>query len=373
MNSFFRRWEKADLPFLLATIALLVLGLVFLYSATCVMASEKFGDSFYYLKRQGSFALLGLLAMTIIQGGNYQRFCRLGAPLVIISLLCFSLLLVSGIGDEANGAVRWLKIGWLRFQPAEFAKIACVLYMSWALSKKGDQVKTFTYGILPMFVVCGSMLIFLLAQPDLGNAVVLGVITLAMLFLAGARVSYLAVFIVGSLPVLYFLIMGAEYRKRRMLAFLDPWHDPQNTSYQIVQSFTGFFKGGLWGQGLGNSQEKLYFLPEVHTDFIGSVVAEELGFIFFVALLCLFAFLIFRGLLIGARAQSKSGFLLAAGCSTLLGLQIVLNLSIIMGLLPTKGLPLPFVSNGGSSLLATLILCGLILSVSSGDRLKSSP
>lgn len=372
MNKVLKRWENTDSLFLLATVILLMLGLVFLYSSTCVMAQEKFGDSFYFLKRQILFAAVGVIGMYFIQGSNHEIFSRMGAATVLISIFLFGLLFVPGIGEEANGAVRWFSVGPIRFQPGEFAKIACVLYMSWALSKKGEKVKSFKYGVLPMLVVSGSLLIFLLAQPDLGNAVVVALLTLAMLFIAGARTSYLLIGVFSAIPTLYWLIMGAEYRKRRLLAFLDPWSDPQNTSYQIIQSFTGFYKGGIWGQGLGNSQEKLYFLPEVHTDFIGSVIAEEIGFVGLVAIILLYIFLILRGFIIGARSKSKSGFLLASGCATLLGVQAFLNLAIIMGLLPTKGLPLPFVSHGGSSLVATLILCGLILSVSRKNNCERS-
>ena len=194
--------------------------------------------------------------------------------------------------------------------------------MSCALSRKGDQVKSFTYGILPMALVGGVLLGMLLLQPDFGNAVVVGAMTVAMLFLAGARVSYLLGGVLACLPFLGYFLMGEAYRRKRILSFLDPWNDPQNTSYQIIQSYTAFYKGGLWGQGIGNSQEKLYFLPEVHTDFVGAVAAEELGFIGFVIFCALFAFLIFRAFHIAGKSRSRSSYLLAAGCGCLLGLQV---------------------------------------------------
>jgi cell division protein FtsW len=222
-----------------------------------------------------------------------------------------------------------------------------------------------------MGLVAGLLVGLLMLQPDFGNAMVLLFVSGVMLFLAGGRVAYLLGAAAVCAPIAWALVMGAEYRRRRLLAFLDPWADPQNTSYQIVQSFTAFFSGGWWGQGLGNGQEKLHYLPEVHTDFIAAVVGEELGFVAVILMILAFLLLLYRGYRIAMNASDRSGFLLAAGCTTLIGLQVVLNLGVVMGLLPTKGLPLPFISHGGSSILMSFLACGLILSVAKKGAISS--
>ncbi len=366
-----------DIGFFSTLLLLTGLGLVMVYSASGVMALDRYNDTWFFLKRQAAFVGVGLFLMMAISATDYRRVVKAGGWVLIVAIIGLILTLIPGLGANVNGAQRWLNVAGIRIQIAEFTKIALILYMTWALVRKGDQVRSFTYGILPMGVVTLVISGLLMKQPDFGNTVVLILIAGTLIFLAGGRIGYLVGAVLCCVPVTYFLIMGAAYRKRRLLAFLNPWDDPQNTSYQIVQSFTAFFSGGLLGTGLGNSKEKLYYLPEVHTDFIMSVVGEELGFIgVFGTILC-FGFLILRGFRIALRASDPTGFLLAAGCSTLLGYQIILNLCVVMGLVPTKGLPLPFLSHGGSALIATFIACGLIQSV--GRRahmqgaLKNSP
>jgi cell division protein FtsW len=362
-----RRLEIPDLVFFAAVLALAGLGLVMVYSASSVVALERYGDSWYYLKRQAVFLLGGFFCLGACLATDYHRWIRSGGWLLGAAILSLVLLHVPGLGVTVGGALRWLNLGGFRFQPSEFAKLACIIYMSWALVRKGDNVRSFTYGLLPMVIVAGVLAGLCLTQPDFGNAVLLALIAGAMIYLAGGRMGYLLGLVLLSAPIAWSLIMGAEYRKRRLLSFLNPWEDPLNSSYQIVQSFTAFFSGGLWGRGLGNSQEKLFYLPEVHTDFVAAVIGEELGFIGITALILCYLFLVLRGYRIAARAADRSGFLLAAGCTTLLGLQALLNLCVVMGLLPTKGLPLPLVSHGGSSLMVTFIACGLILSVGRGQ------
>ncbi|MBS1984727.1 MAG: putative lipid II flippase FtsW [Bdellovibrionales bacterium] len=362
-NSPSHRFQVPDLLFFTVVLLLAGLGLVMVYSASSVSALEHFGDSWYYLKRQAAFSGAGIVCMFLVMNANYHRWIKWGGWILGCSILSLILIHVPGLGHRAGGALRWLSLGGIRLQPAEIAKLACVLYMSWALVRKGSNVSTFTYGLLPMLLVAGLMAGLLMLQPDFGNAVVLVSLAGVMLFLAGARVSYLGGAVLGALPLVYLAVMGEDYRRRRFLAFLNPWEDPSRTSYQIVQSFAAFFSGGFWGRGLGNSQEKLYYLPEVHTDFVGSVIGEELGFVGVAAVIVAFWILIVRGYRMALRAQDPSGFLLAAGCTTLVGLQALLNLMVITGLAPTKGLPLPFISHGGSALLMIFVACGLIQSV----------
>ena len=363
MNAFLRRMHIPDLFFFSIVIGLASLGLLMVYSSSSVTALDRFDDSWFYLKRQAVFLIAGFTCMFLVLATDYHRWVRAGGWLLGASVLSLCLLFVPGLGHRVGGGLRWLSFGGVGLQPAEFAKLACILYMTWALVRKGDSVRTFTYGLLPMGLVAGVLAGLLLMQPDFGNAVVLVFIAGVLIYLAGARISYLIGIVLWALPVMWALIMGTEYRKRRLLAFLDPWNDPRNTSYQIVQSFTAFSQGGLFGTGLGNSKEKLYYLPEVHTDFIGSVLGEELGFVGLTVVILCFLMLVIRGYRIAMRAPDPTGFLLAAGCSTLIGIQAMLNLCVIMGLVPTKGLPLPFFSHGGSAVLVMFIACGFIQSV----------
>jgi cell division protein FtsW len=367
---FLNKIQIPDVLFFSVLIILSGLGLVMVYSASSITAWDRFQDSAFYLKRQSLFLVCGLLSMFFIMATDYNRWVKWGGYILGFTSLLLVLVFIPGFGHKAGGAQRWIDLGGFAVQPGEFAKLSCILYMTWALVRKGENVKSFTYGLLPMGLVAGLLAALLLKQPDFGNAVVLFLISGVLIFLAGARISYLIAVIVWSLPVLFVLIMGVDYRRKRLMTFLDPWSDPQHTSYQIIQSFTAFFQGGISGTGLGNSKEKLYYLPEVHTDFIGSVLGEELGFLGVVLVVGLFLVLIIRGYRIAGRAADATGFLLAAGCTTLIGLQALLNFCVILGLVPTKGLPMPFFSHGGSALLVTLISCGFIQSVARKSQLE---
>lgn len=367
------RFQIPDTVFFSIVLVLSALGLVMVFSASSVTAIDKYDDSMFFLKRQLLFLITGFLVMIFVSCTDYHRWVRLGGWALGLSALLLLLTYVPGFGVKAGGATRWLNLGGVRLQPGEFAKIGAILYMTWALVRKGENARTFTYGLLPMGVVTAVLAGLLLKQPDFGNAVVLVFLAGVLMFLAGARISYLLAIVLWSLPVLWALVMGSDYRRKRLLAFLDPWSDPQHTSYQILQSFTAFYSGGIFGTGLGNSKEKLYYLPEVHTDFIGAVVGEELGFIGVTLVVLAFFVLVIRGYRIAMRASDSMGFLLAAGCTTLIGIQALLNFCVILGLLPTKGLPLPFFSHGGSSLIAILFACGLIQSVGNKAHLNGPP
>ncbi len=370
MNKILNRIHIPDLLFFSAVLFLAGLGLVMVYSASSVVALEKFGDSLYFFKRQALFVIAGLVAMFFIIASDYRKWVKSSRWILALSIFTFILLFIPGIGHKVGGARRWISFAGFSFQPAEFAKLACILYFTWALVRKGAQVKSFTYGILPTGLVAGAFAFLLLRQPDFGNAVLLVTLSGILLFLAGGRLTYLFGVVLCALPVVYSLIVGADYRKRRLLGFLDPWSDPQNTSYQIIQSFTAFYHGGFFGAGLGNSQEKLYYLPEVHTDFVGAVLGEELGFVGVILVLGAYGVFMLRGYRIALRSRDSSGFLLAAACTTLVGLQAALNLMVIMGLLPTKGLPLPFISHGGSALVVSFVAAGFVLSVGRSAQLE---
>jgi cell division protein FtsW len=358
-----KRIQIPDFYFFFLVLLLSAFGTIMVYSASSVVALDKYGDSIFYLKRQLTFLLGGFFCLWIILETNYERWMSWGAWILAAALGSLILVYVPGIGVRVGGGLRWISLAGFRLQPAEFSKLALVIYMSWALARKGEAIRSFYYGFLPMLLISGTFSFLVLRQPDFGNATILMLIALTMIFLAGGRIGYLAGLVLAAAPIVFAVMTGEEYRRRRILAFLNPWDDPQNTSYQIVQSFTAFFSGGMWGRGLGNSQEKIHYLPEVHTDFIGAIVGEELGFIGTTLMVSIFFLLIYRGFQIARHAKDQAGYLLASGCTCIIGYQFVLNMAVVTGLLPTKGLPLPLISHGGSSLISTLMACGFILSV----------
>jgi len=291
---------------------------------------------------------------------NYQLWRKLVYLLLIGSLLSLILLLIPGVGNEVSGSSRWLKFAGFSLQPAEFAKLALVIYLAHSLSKKQQEIR-----FLPKVIVSGVFVLLIIAQPDFGTAMILAAIALTLLFAAGLKLRHLLSGILLSLPAIYLMIVRVDYRKKRILAFLNPWKDPTNSGFQIIQSFLAFGSGGLWGMGLGRGRQKLFYLPDAHTDFIFSVIGEELGFLGVVAILTLFLILILRGIKISLSAPDPFGSYLALGITLMIGLQAMVNFGVSLGLLPTKGLTLPFISYGGSSLIVSLIGAGILLNISS--------
>jgi len=368
------REERGTLPvptydriLLWAVLGLTTLGMVMIYSSSAVTAAEKLGDAFYFVKRQLATAGAGLLLMVLAMRLGYRRLEGLAYPLLLLSLVALVLVLVPGIGHLAGGARRWIRVGGMGFQPAELAKLAIVVYLARSLARKKEKVRTFSIGFVPHTLVVGLFSLLLLAQPDFGSAVLLGVLLFVMLFCAGAKISWLVGSVLLSIPVLFHLIATEEYRLRRFLAFLDPWKHRQDIGYQVAESLTSVGSGGLLGQGLGAGKKKLYYLPEAHTDFVFSVIGEELGLVGIALLVFLFGVLVWRGIRAAFLASDAFGAYLALGCTALIGLQAVLNMLVVLGLLPTKGLALPFVSYGRSALVVSLWAAGMLLSISSGS------
>jgi len=347
---------------------LLAIGITMVLSTSYLYAQERFGDGTYFFRKQFIAAGIGLGALFItalIPPAAYRRFVY---PLLAIVLLLLIMLLTPGIGVVRGGARRWLGLGGFVFQPAELAKLSLVLYLAHSLAKKSDKITTFSIGVLPHLVVGGIFIGLIVMEPDLGTAVTLGLLLFLMLFVAGARPSHLALIGLAALPVVAFAVTGKEYRMRRLLSFLDPWADASNSGFQIIQSYIAFGSGQLWGRGLGESRQKLFYLPEAHTDFIFSVIGEEMGLLGALAVLALFAVIIMRGLRLAGRIEDPFSQHLAFGLTTLLALQALIHMGVVMGLMPTKGLVLPFISYGGSAMVINLIEAGMLLSLSRGRR-----
>jgi cell division protein FtsW len=349
-----------------AVLLLLTFGVVMVYSASAVYAGARLGDGLWFFKRQACGAVAGLVALLIAMKVGYRRLEVLAVPLVVISIALLVLLHVPGLGHAAGGARRWMKLGPLTFQPSEIAKISLVLWLARSLSKKGERIRIFAIGFLPHLVMLGLLAALLLWEPDFGTTVVLGCVTFALLFVAGARLTYLFALIGAAAPVVAFLVWHSRYRLQRVLTFLDPWKDPQGHGYQTVESLLGFGAGGSFGVGLGESHQKLFFLPAAHTDFILSIVGEELGFAGVAAVLVLFGVLVWRGVKAAHAAPDAFGCWLALGLTLLISLEALVNAGMALALLPTKGMALPFLSYGMTSVIASCLAAGILLSISGG-------
>jgi cell division protein FtsW len=349
---------------LFCVILLVGIGVIMTYSASAVLAKERYGDSLYFLKRMLIFASLGFAGMTVAMKFSYLRMRMLVYPLLIISLGLMALVFVPGIGRTIGGATRWIRLGSVTFQPSEAAKIAMIIFLAYSLEKKSKSIRSFTVGFVPHVVFMGVVSVFVLYQRDFGTAATIAAITWMMMYVAGVRTPYLLGMIGAVLPIAVYLISQTDYRKQRILTFLNPWDDQYGSGFQMIQSFVAFNQGGLFGRGLGQGRQKLFYLPEAHTDFIFSVIGEELGLVGALLVISFFGFFCYRGLRIALAAPDLFGRYLAIGCTLLIGLEAILNMGVVMGLLPTKGLTLPFISYGGSSLVTSLMAVGILLNIS---------
>lgn len=363
-----KKLENYDFIILLMVLALTCFGLVMVYSSSSVMAAKKFHDSSYFLTRQSIYAAVGLCAMIAAMAIDYSFWKKYAVPILLVCLAALILVLIPGIGTSVGGSSRWIKLPGFSLQPSEPAKIAFIMYMAYSLDRKQDKVQFFSSGFLPYMVVLALLLALLLKQPDLGSSLTLGCVAMVMLFAAGTRPTYIVSMVLLALPFLYFGVMQVGYRRRRIMAFLNPWDDPMNTGFQIIQSWIGFGTGGIFGNGLGEGKQKMFFLPEAHTDFIFSVIGEELGLIGVLVIAGMFLLVVMRGIRIALAVDDLFGRFLAFGITTLFGLQAFINMGVVIGLLPTKGLALPFISYGGSSLVVTLFAMGILLNISSRTR-----
>lgn len=348
---------------LFITIILVIFGALMIYSSTSVVTPKKNITSFHYFMRHLFTMLVSFIMMAIAYRVNHDLLRKLSIPLLIFSLILLILVFVPNIGVSAGNARRWIRLWPSTFQPSELVKLGMVLFLARFMSMPQYRTDRFFFFIVPVLVMALFQGIFLF-QPDFGAVMSLGILTMSMLFISGTRLKYL----MSLLPIAILLIvklLSTPYRLRRIMAFIDPWKDAQGGGFQLVQSFIAFGSGGLGGVGLGNGRQKLSFLPEVHTDFIFSIVGEELGFIVAVGVVGLFAILIRRGIAITEK-NSKEPFLyyLTFGLTMMLGIQALINFFVVTGLAPTKGLPLPFISYGGSALLINMVAVGILLNAS---------
>jgi len=380
----------------LCTLMLMTTGVVMVYSSSAAIAarvtlnkvSEVGKDlkdveaitattahSTYFLKRQGIFAFVAIIAMLLTYQVDYERYKKYATPLLICSFVSLLLVFVPGIGREVNGSKRWLNLGFTQVQASELAKVAMILYMAKKLCDRQSDLKSFVRGFLPSLFVLGAFLATIAAEPDLGAAVMLGIIVFSMWYVSGMRIIHLCSLGIAAVPVVLYEIVSKPYRIKRVLAFLNPC-DPEvrrTSGWQLCQSLISVATGGVNGIGLGHGPQKYQFLSEGHTDFIFANICEELGMIGAVSVFCIYVFFMLQGIRVATKAPDMYGSLIATGVTVMIGVQAFFNMYVVTGLLPTKGLTLPLISYGGSSLVINCIAIGMLMNVSRFTEIASNP
>ncbi len=348
--------------FLIVSI-LVAIGIVMIYSASAIYADSAMGDSLYFLKRHLAYLAIGIVMMLCAMAVDINKFKEIAKPLMLVTIFLLAVVLIPHIGRETAGARRWFRFGPVNFQPSELAKVAIILYMADLVSRRGIAMKNIFYGYLPALIILGAVVGLVLLEPDLGTAITITSIAFIMLFVGGTRGLYIWASALASMPVLYILLFRVPYRRKRIMAFLNPWADSRGTGFQIIQSFVALGSGGLFGVGLGQSRQKLFYLPASHTDFIFSIIGEELGFVGTASIAILFGLFVWQGMKVAFKATGAFERLLTLGVISMIALEAIINIGVTAGALPTKGLPLPFISYGGSGLIFHMMAIGILLNV----------
>lgn len=358
-----RRKAKGDLTLPIAVIALALIGTVFIYSASSYTAEKTYGDSFFFVKKQLIGITLGIIAMLFTANFDYRKLKKFAIPVAAVSVVLLGLVFVPKIGIENYGAKRWIGLGSFTFQPSEIAKFALILFSATYFSKNPERAKTFI-GILPVLLFGGMLCVLIIIEPNMSITVCVALLTLTVVFAAGAKIKSLLILIIPAAVVAVILILAEPYRLKRLAAFIDPWANPKGEGYQLLQSLYALGSGGWFGVGLFSSRQKYSFLPFAESDFILSVIGEETGFVgllFFFGLIC---FIIVRGLKAAGKAKDVFGYLLAVGITMIFGIQAIINALVVTGSIPPTGLPLPLVSSGNTSIVIFMAEFGIVYNVS---------
>lgn len=355
-----------------AVASLVAIGLVMIFSASSAQAYADTHDTAYYVKHQVIYLFVGLAVAYAAYRIDYRKL-RAAAPyLLLLCMFALVAVLVPHIGVVVNGARRWIGAGMISLQPSEFAKLAIVLYLSAALSVRGDRITSLSNGLFPICIPVVLTAMFILVEPDMGTASLIVFTAFAMFFAAGARIEHLLLIVMVTVPPVILTILTSPYKRARIFAFIDPWKDAQNTGFHIVQSLLALGSGGLMGVGLGESRAKFFYLPEQYTDFIFSILGEELGLVGTIAVIVLFVMFAYRAIRIAVAAPDRFGFFLASGCTAMIVIQAFVNIGVVTSSWPVTGVPLPFISFGGSSLIVCLVAVALIMNVGRYRRVNLS-
>jgi cell division protein FtsW len=353
-----------DLVILLPVLFLTGIGIAMVYSASSAIALHDYKNEYYFFTKQLIFAGLGLFSMLICRYIPYRLYRNLTYVMVAGAFVLLGIVLMKGMGHEVKGAIRWLQFNGIRFQPVEFARFALIVFMGYSLTKKQDDIESFSIGFLPHVMVLLVFSVLILMQPDYGSVAIFWMMAWLLMFAGRVRLSQLSLSaLVFVLPAAVFLIFSSDYRLKRCMSFLDPWQYPKGEGYQVIHSLMAFGSGGIWGKGFGQGYQKLFYLPDPHTDFIFSVIGEEGGLRWVLIVMFLYLVILWRGLEIARSKRDFFGSLLALGITISISLQAVINMGVNLSLLPTKGLTLPFLSYGGSSLVINLALIGVLMNI----------
>ncbi|MGG5462482.1 putative lipid II flippase FtsW [Clostridium sp. B9] len=362
------RLGQVDLGLLYTIVILLAIGVVMVYSASSYFSMVNYSNSAKFFIQQFIFAVLGLVAMGVISRIDYHYLKKLTLPLIIITPI---LLVLVYAFPAIKGAQRWIRLGPLSFQPSELAKYAVVIILAYMITNKGEKIKAFWTGIVPCFLVGGFFAGLILAQKNLSIAAVTGFVTFIMVFVAGARKRFMfGVITPAIIAAGAFFTFFEDYRRRRLLNFINPWKDPAGDGYQLIQSFYALGAGGVTGLGIGQSRQKTLYMPEPHNDFIFAIIGEELGLIGCSVIIILFVIFVYRGIKIAMTAKDEYGTLLAVGITSIIGIQAIINIAVVTGSMPVTGVPLPFISYGGTALVFNLMAMGILLNISRQSNKK---
>ena len=358
------KYSNVDFPLLIITLILILIGLIMIMSASGVRAYNQFGNAHYFFTRQLLFALAGLVIMFIASKLNYNIYYKHSKLILVLGFLLLTLVLIPGIGRTSGGATRWISLRLFDFQPSEAIKLALIIYISSFVSRKSARIHDFKKGIFPVVLIIGLSAILIMQQPDMGTAVNIIGFSFIILLVGGMRFKHLFGLSIPGVLLMGYYVSSAPYRLNRVQTFLNPWEDPRGSGYHIIQSLLALGSGGLTGVGPGNSRQKFLYLPEPGTDFIFAILGEEFGFIGAGFVILLFGLFAYRGVLIALNAKDLFGSLLAIGITSMIIIQVLINIGAVTSLLPVTGITLPFISYGGSSLLISLYAVGILLNIS---------
>ena len=359
---------RPDFLLLFLTILLVGFGLVMIFSASSPMGMIKHNSPSHYVMKQGVFALIGLFVMFIFMGIPFSWWRKMAPTLLLCSILALVLVLIGG--TNINGARRWFVLGGVNLQPAEFTKLSIIVYLSALVSRKGDHIRNFQRGLLPIMMIIGIILLLVMKQPVFGTVLILFFIAVTILFIGDVDLRHFLFLSLVMIPIFVYLALSKSYRLQRISSFLNPLDSPEDSGYQLIQSLYALGHGGLTGTGIGQSVQKLFYLPEAHTDFIFAVIGEEFGFVGTLLLMIVFFLFIWRGFIAAIRSGDPFGVMLGMGIVMMIFIQFLLNIGAVTGSLPITGVPLPFISYGGSSLILCLASTGILLSISRDNNKK---
>jgi cell division protein FtsW len=357
-----------DVQLLFPVLFLVGIGIVMVYSASSAIALKKFGSDYLFLKKQSVFAVMGFAGLVFCRHFPYRWYRPLTYPLLGLAVLFLIAIQFTDFGLSAGGSARWLSFGAFSFQPSEFARFTLILFLAYSLEKKSERIKEFSIGFVPHILVLIVLAACILKQPDFGSVAIMAALTWVMMFIGGVRCLHLITALIVLLPGAVYFLISAEYRIKRLFSFLDPWKYSADEGYQAIQSMIAFGNGGLLGTGIGKGYQKLFYLPEAHTDFIFSIIGEECGLIGVLIIIVLYTLVLIKGIQIARNAPDTFGSLLAVGLTVAMGLQICINMGVALGVLPTKGLTLPFVSYGGTSLMLNMAFIGILMNISAARQ-----